>query len=178
VLFVSSSMPVRDLDAWASRAAPIRVLANRGTNGIDGAVSTALGAALALRRPTAALVGDLALLHDLGGLVAATRLAASLAVVVVDNDGGGIFSFLPIAERTPHFEALFATPHGLDLRGAAHLTGARLHSPRTAPELRAALREALAGGLHLVHVRTDRAANVEQHRALHAAVAAALEDGA
>jgi 2-succinyl-5-enolpyruvyl-6-hydroxy-3-cyclohexene-1-carboxylate synthase len=176
-LFVSSSMPVRDVDAWAARAAPIRVLANRGVNGIDGVVSSALGAALATRRPTVALVGDLALLHDLGGLVAAARLGAPLSIVAVDNDGGGIFSFLPIASTTEHFEALFGTPHGLDVGRAAALAGARLHTPAKLSELRAAVRESLAGGLHLVHVRTDRARNVAEHAALHAAVCAVLEGG-
>ncbi|TMA17640.1 MAG: 2-succinyl-5-enolpyruvyl-6-hydroxy-3-cyclohexene-1-carboxylic-acid synthase [Deltaproteobacteria bacterium] len=171
-LFVSSSMPVRDVDAWAGRAAAVRVLANRGVNGIDGIVASALGAALATSRRTAVLLGDLALLHDLGGLVAAARLGAELTLVVVDNDGGGIFSFLPIASQTPRFEELFGTPHGLDLARAAALAGARLHSPRTLPELRAALRE--TGGLHFVHVRSDRARNVERHRALEAAVASAL----
>jgi 2-succinyl-5-enolpyruvyl-6-hydroxy-3-cyclohexene-1-carboxylate synthase len=172
-LFVSSSMPVRDVDAWAGRAAHVRVLANRGVNGIDGVVSSALGAALASKGPTAVLLGDLALLHDLGGLVAAARLSAPLTVVVVDNDGGGIFSFLPIASQTSRFEELFGTPHGLDLAHAARLAGARLHSPRTLAELRAALRE--TGGLQLIHVRSGRARNVERHRALEAAVAAALE---
>jgi 2-succinyl-5-enolpyruvyl-6-hydroxy-3-cyclohexene-1-carboxylate synthase len=171
-LFVSSSMPVRDVDAWAGRAAAIRVLANRGVNGIDGVVSSALGAALATGRRTAVLLGDLALLHDLGGLVAAARLGAELTLVVVDNDGGGIFSFLPIASHTPRFEELFGTPHGLDLAHAAALAGARLHSPRTLAGLRAALRE--TGGLHFVHVRSDRTRNVERHRALEAAVASAL----
>jgi 2-succinyl-5-enolpyruvyl-6-hydroxy-3-cyclohexene-1-carboxylate synthase len=189
-LFVSSSMPVRDVDAWADRAAAVRVLANRGLNGIDGIVSSALGAALATEEPaspatgggrrpqhpvakrTAVLLGDLALLHDLGGLVAAARLGAELTLVVVDNDGGGIFSFLPIASQTPRFEELFGTPHGLDLAHAAALAGARLHSPRTLPELRAALRE--TGGLRFVHVRSDRTRNVERHRALEAAVASAL----
>jgi 2-succinyl-5-enolpyruvyl-6-hydroxy-3-cyclohexene-1-carboxylate synthase len=171
-LFVSSSMPVRDVDAWAGRAAAVRVLANRGVNGIDGVVSSALGAALATGVRTAALLGDLALLHDLGGLVAAARLGASLTLVVVDNDGGGIFSFLPIASQTPRFEELFGTPHGLDLAHAAALAGARLHSPRTLPGLRTALRE--TGGLHFVHVRSDRTRNVERHRALEAAVASAL----
>src|SRR5947199_280351 len=98
-VFVSSSMPIRDVDAWAGRAAAVRVLANRGINGIDGVVSSALGAALATGLRTAVLLGDLALLHDLGGLVAAARLGAELTLVVVDNDGGGIFSFLPIASQ-------------------------------------------------------------------------------
>jgi len=172
-VFVSSSMPVRDVDAWAGRAAAVRVLANRGVNGIDGIVSSALGAALATGRRTAVLLGDLALLHDLGGLVAAARAGADLTLVVVDNDGGGIFSFLPIASQTPRFEELFGTPHGLDLSRAAALAGARLHSPRTLPELRTALRE--SGGLHFVHVRSERTRNVERHRALEAAVASALE---
>jgi 2-succinyl-5-enolpyruvyl-6-hydroxy-3-cyclohexene-1-carboxylate synthase len=172
-LFVSSSMPVRDVDAWAGRAAPVRVLANRGVNGIDGIVSSALGAALASGKRTAVLLGDLALLHDLGGLVAAARLGADLTLVVVDNDGGGIFSFLPIASQTPRFEELFGTPHGLELAHAAALAGARLHSPRTLAELRAALRE--TGGLRFVHIRSDRARNVERHRVLEAAVASALE---
>ena len=171
-LFVSSSMPIRDVDAWAGRAAAVRVLANRGVNGIDGVVSSALGAALATTRRTAVLLGDLALLHDLGGLVAAARLGADMTLVVVDNDGGGIFSFLPIASHTPRFEELFGTPHGLDLAHAAALAGARLHSPRTLPGLRAALRE--TSGLHFVHVRSDRGRNVERHRALEAAVASAL----
>ncbi|MFL5421932.1 MAG: 2-succinyl-5-enolpyruvyl-6-hydroxy-3-cyclohexene-1-carboxylic-acid synthase [Myxococcales bacterium] len=174
-LFVSSSMPVRDVDAWAGRGAEVRVLANRGVNGIDGVVSSALGASLASKGRTAVLLGDLALLHDLGGLVAAARLKVPLTVLVVDNDGGGIFSFLPIASQTSRFEELFGTPHGLDLAHAARLAGARLHSPRTLAELRTALRE--TDGLQLIHVRSDRARNVERHRALEAAVASALETG-
>src|SRR5205085_7673900 len=122
-LFVSSSMPVRDVDAFAASLERARVLANRGVNGIDGVVSTALGAVLATGRPTVALLGDLALLHDLGGLVAARRLAAPLVVVVVNNDGGGIFHFLPLAEHADpeRFEALFGARHGADLAGAALL---------------------------------------------------------
>src|SRR5947209_8061675 len=81
----------------------------------------ALGAAAATEQPTALLLGDLALLHDLSGLVAARRLRIPLFVVVVNNDGGGIFNFLPVAQATPHFEELFATPHGLDFRHAADL---------------------------------------------------------
>ena len=175
LVFVSSSMPIRDADAYADRAAPgVRVLSNRGLNGIDGVVSSALGAAAATGRPTTLLIGDLALLHDLHGLLAARRLGIPLTVVCVDNDGGGIFSFLPIAQATEHFEALFATPQGVDLAQVAALCGARLQRPSTPDELRSALRE--ARGLAIIAVRTDRARNVEDHRALHKAVAAALGD--
>jgi 2-succinyl-5-enolpyruvyl-6-hydroxy-3-cyclohexene-1-carboxylate synthase len=167
-------MPVRDLDAWAS-AGEARVLANRGVNGIDGIVSSALGAAAATRQPTAVLLGDLALLHDLSGLLAARRLGVPLLLVVVNNDGGGIFNFLPVAQATERFEELFATPHGLDLAHAASLCGARLSRPRTAAELRACVREGLGNGLQVVEVRTERAANVERHRELQRIVAAALE---
>jgi 2-succinyl-5-enolpyruvyl-6-hydroxy-3-cyclohexene-1-carboxylate synthase len=174
LLFVSSSMPVRDVDAWAADGRS-RVLANRGVNGIDGIVSTALGAAAATQRPTAVLVGDLALLHDISGLLAARRLGIPLCVVVVNNDGGGIFQFLPIAEATQQFEELFATPHGLDFAHLAAMCGATFERPRTAAELRAQVSEALGKGLYLLEVRTDRAANVARHRELQRIVAAALE---
>jgi len=170
LLYVSSSMPVRDVDAFAPRRA--RVLANRGLNGIDGIVSSALGAAVATSARTVALVGDLALLHDLGGLVAAARLRVPLTVVCVNNEGGGIFHFLPIAQATDRFEELFATPHRVDFEGAARLCGAEFARVASLRELRAALEAPPA--LRLIEARTDRAANVEQHRALQAAVLAAL----
>jgi 2-succinyl-5-enolpyruvyl-6-hydroxy-3-cyclohexene-1-carboxylate synthase len=173
LLFVSSSMPVRDVDAWAATG-EARVLANRGVNGIDGIVSTALGAAAATGQATAVLLGDLALLHDLSGLLAAHRLGVALLLVVVNNDGGGIFDFLPVARATERFEELFATPHGLDLAPLAAFCGARLARPRTAAELRASVREGLGNGLHIVEVRTERKANVERHRELQRLVAAAL----
>jgi len=174
LLFVSSSMPVRDVDPWAT-GGRARLLSNRGVNGIDGVISSALGAAAATELPTAVLMGDLALLHDLSGLVAARRLGIPLVVVVVNNDGGGIFQFLPIAEATEHFEELFATPHGLDFRHVADLCGASFERPRSASELRACVRKNLGSRLCLVEVRTARAANVERHRELQRIVAAALE---
>jgi 2-succinyl-5-enolpyruvyl-6-hydroxy-3-cyclohexene-1-carboxylate synthase len=174
-LFVASSMPVRDLDAFAHRAAPIRVLSNRGANGIDGLVSSALGAAVASGKPTVLLTGDLGLIHDLGGLVAARRAGVGLCVVVVNNDGGGIFSFLPIAQSTPRFEALFGTPHGLRFEAAAGFVGARYWAPGGAWALRQALSQALEGGLSVIEVRTERAANVAVHSALGRRVVEALE---
>ncbi len=115
-LVSSSSMPVRDVEWYSAPRAGVRHLANRGANGIDGVVSTAVGVALATGGPTALLIGDIALLHDTNGLLGLRARDADLTVVVVDNDGGGIFSFLPQAasvERT-RFEQLFGTPHGVD----------------------------------------------------------------
>jgi 2-succinyl-5-enolpyruvyl-6-hydroxy-3-cyclohexene-1-carboxylate synthase len=174
LLYVASSMPVRDVDAFAPRRG--RVLVNRGLNGIDGIVSSAAGAAASAGGGrTVALVGDLALLHDLAGLVTAARLRIPLTVLCVNNDGGGIFHFLPIARHTDRFEDLFATPHGLDLSGAAALCGAEFVRAADARTLRAALQRE-PPGLRLIEARTERAANVEQHRALQEAVVAALGD--
>jgi len=177
-LFVSSSMPVRDLDAFAPGSSiPLRVLANRGANGIDGVVSTALGVAASSGKPTVLLTGDLALIHDLGGWATASRQRLSLTAVVLNNDGGGIFSFLPIAQFPERFEELFATPHGLELSRIADLCGARYCAPRSAAELKMALQAGLEGGLHLIEIRTDRGRNVSEHRALAERVAQALGEG-
>jgi 2-succinyl-5-enolpyruvyl-6-hydroxy-3-cyclohexene-1-carboxylate synthase len=171
LLYVASSMPVRDVDAFAPRRG--RTLVNRGLNGIDGIVASAAGAAAVTGARTLALVGDLALLHDLGGLIAAARLRIPLSVLCVNNDGGGIFNFLPIAQHAARFEELFATPHGLDLEGAARLCGAEFTRVSDAKALRSALQRP-AQTLRLLEARTDRAANVAQHRALQEAVIAAL----
>lgn len=174
-LMLSSSMPIRDVDAYAaSTSAKVRVFANRGVNGIDGIVSTAAGVALATQRPTALLIGDVAALHDLSGWLTARACKASLTVVVVNNDGGGIFSFLPVAERTEHFERFFGTPHGVDFAHVAQLSGATLQRPKTSAELSHAVQIGLErGGLHLIEARTSRTENVAAHRTLNAALAEA-----
>jgi 2-succinyl-5-enolpyruvyl-6-hydroxy-3-cyclohexene-1-carboxylate synthase len=176
-LVVASSMPIRDVESFApSSAARIRVLANRGLNGIDGTLSTALGVAAASGAPTVALLGDLAFLHDLGGLLIARRSGIPLTVVVANNDGGGIFSFLPVASVGAAFEPLFATPHGLELEHAGALFGARFTRVKSAVELSLALKEGLLGGLHLLEARLPgRAANVELHHALAERAARAAE---
>jgi 2-succinyl-5-enolpyruvyl-6-hydroxy-3-cyclohexene-1-carboxylate synthase len=164
-LVLSSSMPVRDVDAFAPAAAGrLRVFSNRAVNGIDGVTSTALGVAAATGQPTTLLIGDVAFLHDLGAWVLARHLGVSLTVVVVNNDGGGIFHFLPIAERTAHFERLFGTPHGVDLAQVAAVGGARHLRLATAPALKEALPRCLEGGLHVLEIRTDRQENVAAHR--------------
>ncbi len=179
-MFVSSSMPVRDLDAFgAGDMRSIRVLSNRGANGIDGVVSSAMGAAAASRetdgRPLVLVIGDLALYHDMNGLLAAKLHALDVTIVVINNDGGGIFSFLPQAAHDEHFEKLFGTPHGLDFEPVADLYGAVYQRAGDSASLRQAIVEGVAGkGLHIIEIRTDRAQNVEQHRDAWAAVAADL----
>jgi 2-succinyl-5-enolpyruvyl-6-hydroxy-3-cyclohexene-1-carboxylate synthase len=168
-------MPARDLDAFVPAGPELRVYSNRGVNGIDGLVSTALGVSAASQRPTAALLGDLALLHDLSGLVLAHRHRIPLTLVVPNNDGGGIFSFLPIAGFPDHFEELFAAPQGIDLAHCATLCGARLHRPESSAAFEAALRESFREGLHLVEVPTRRDQNVIAHRQLYEAMVAAVD---
>ena len=175
-LFVSSSMPIRDLDAFGGRhAVPLRVLGNRGASGIDGIVSTALGVAAGAGEPVVALVGDIALLHDANGLLAAREPDAQVVFVVVNNDGGGIFHFLPVRAHEPHFTRLFATPHGIEPERVAALYG--LSYERAEPEtLAERVREAVtAGGTRLIEVRTDRETNRRRRdAAIERARAAAL----
>lgn len=176
-LFVGNSMPVRDLDAFASpRDVEVRAFGNRGASGIDGVVSSALGAAAATDGPTVALLGDLSFLHDLNGLQALAHDDVDATLVVVNNDGGGIFHFLPIADHEPPFTELFATPHGLDLAHAAALHGLE-HERLTPAALSAALGDALAaGGSRVLEVTTDRNANRDAHATVRAAVREALTD--
>ena len=176
-LVLSSSMPIRDVEWYVEPGRPVTAHANRGANGIDGIVSTAVGLAVATGAPTALLIGDVAFLHDVNGLLGAGSRDLSLAVVVVDNDGGGIFSFLPQAESdaipSDRFEALFGTTHGLDLVAVAAAHGASARALSSAGDLPAALEQAFTErGVHVLVARTDRRANVELHRRLNAAVAA------
>jgi len=176
-LVVSSSMPVRDLEWFASPRDRLRVHANRGANGIDGVTSTAVGVAAGSGRPTVLLTGDVAFLHDVGALTSLRGRDVDLTVVVVDNDGGGIFSFLPQAEHLPpeRFERLFGTPHGVDLVAVARAFGLPVEEVASRPGLQAAVAGALARrGPRVVVVRTDRSDNVAEHRRFHSAVAAAL----
>ena len=177
-LVVSSSMPIRDVERYARPALGVRVVANRGANGIDGVVSTAVGVAAATDGPTALLIGDVAFLHDSNGLLGAAQRDVDLTCVIVDNDGGGIFSFLPQARAlaSDRFEALFGTPHGLDLvaLASAYAVDARRLDP--GDDVGTAVAAAVAkGGVRVLVVTTDRHVNAEVHRRLDDAVAAAVD---
>lgn len=179
-LFVASSMPVRDLELFFDGGPrPPRVLGNRGANGIDGTVSSAFGVVAAQSGPVLLLIGDVALAHDLGGLLAARRLELALTIVLINNDGGGIFHFLPVAGETDAFEQHVATPHGLAFAHAAALYGCGYACVDDAAELQSAIQRSLfAAGTTIIEVRTDREANLELHRRCGDAVAAALADEA
>lgn len=178
-LFVGSSMPVRDCDTffWHQRRSGISVLGNRGANGIDGVTSTALGVSAVSDgdTPTVLVIGDLSFYHDLNGLLAARLYQLDLTIVLVNNDGGGIFSFLPQAAYPEHFEQLFGTPTGLDFEPVVRMYGGTFTRATTWESFREALTTSFeAGGLHVVEVRTDRERNVTMHRELWRAVDQAL----
>jgi 2-succinyl-5-enolpyruvyl-6-hydroxy-3-cyclohexene-1-carboxylate synthase len=204
-LFVASSMPVRDIETfWPARPDPPRVLCNRGANGIDGTVSSAFGAAAAAAAPVVLLIGDVALAYDIGGLLAARRLDLKLTIVLLNNHGGGIFDFLPVAQaataRTPLPEAQamssdrqtqlntgddtdaqdiythhIATPTGLDFAHAAALYGLDHRRVSDVGAFRSAFEQALAAPRStIVEVLSLRAANVELHRRVWEAVSGAV----
>ena len=201
-LFVASSMPVRDIETfWPVRADPPRVLCNRGANGIDGTVSSAFGVAATSRDPVVLLIGDVALAYDLSALLAARRLDLKLTIVLIDNEGGGIFDFLPVAEvkiardstsgdpASEHspgdpgskmatqdtYTRHIATPTGLDFAQAAELYGFGHERVTDVAGFRAALEQALAApDSRIVEVRSARDANVVLHGQVWDAVAGAL----
>lgn len=175
LVYTASSMPIRDQEAFLPPGeADVLFLCNRGANGIDGLVSSGIGAAQASGRPTTVVTGDLGLLHDLGGLAALRGAATPVRIVVIDNDGGGIFHFLPQASvlGAEEFEALLGTPRGVSAAKAAamfDLPHRRLDSLDDLPD-------ALAGGTGLIEVPVDRRTNVDLHRRLAERVHEALDE--
>jgi len=182
-LVVASSMPVRDVESFAAARDGLRIVANRGVNGIDGFTSTVLGASAVAIGPVVALLGDLCFLHDTNGLLGASDRGIDATLVVLDNDGGGIFSFLPQADSSlvdgSHFETVFGTPHGLDLSAIAVAHGVSCIEIEKAGALLPAVHDSIrAGGVRVVLVRTTRADNVQRHRDAWAAVANAVNGAA
>jgi len=177
LLFAGNSMPVRELDMYGAAGGPAgRDAASRGASGIDGNIATAIGMADALGAPATALLGDLTALHDLNSLALLRGVRRPFALVVVNNDGGGIFHFLPIAGETAIFEPYFGTPHGLNFEQAAAMFGLEYARPRNLDAFRDEYRHAMEeGGPMIIEARTDRAANAEQHKALQAKLAEAID---
>jgi 2-succinyl-5-enolpyruvyl-6-hydroxy-3-cyclohexene-1-carboxylate synthase len=166
-------MPIRDQEEFvAGSPETVQFLANRGTNGIDGFVSSGIGAAVAAGRPATIVLGDLCLFHDLGGLLALREAEAPVRIVVIDNGGGAIFHFLPQAEalEKDEFEALLGTPTGIEPGKVAALFGIE-HRPLARL---ADLEGALGAGTGLISVTVDRERNVAVHKRLRAAAEAAL----
>jgi 2-succinyl-5-enolpyruvyl-6-hydroxy-3-cyclohexene-1-carboxylate synthase len=175
LVYTASSMPIRDQETFLPTGeTDATFLCNRGANGIDGLLSSGIGAAHASDRPTTIITGDLGLLHDLGGLAALREVSTPVRVVVIDNDGGGIFGFLPQANAlgAEEFEALLGTPRGVDAANAAVL----FDLPHRRLGSLAELPDALATGTGLIEVKTDRRTNVDAHRQLTQSVHAALTD--
>lgn len=173
---VSSSMPIRDVEWFGPTVQRAEILSNRGANGIDGVLSTAVGVAVSESRPVVALLGDLAFLYDAGALLGAVARDLSLTVVVVDNGGGGIFSFLPQATSQPadRFERYWGTPHGVDVDAVAAAYGVETSIVESRADLDRVVSSIGKPGVSVAVVRSDRRSNVDVHDRLNAAVAEAV----
>ncbi len=176
-LVVANSMSVRDLDRYGSPRSDVRVHASRGASGIDGQIATAAGIAAADIGPVTLLIGDIAFLHDLSSLLAAVRAGVDLTIVLVNDDGGGIFSMLPIADHgdSVRFHELFHTPHGTDLTPLGGFEGIEFVRAESAAELT----QTLGGpGVKVIEVVIDHETNLEARRSIDAAISAAVSAGA
>lgn len=167
-LFIGNSMAVRDLDTFFTvNNKQLFIHANRGVSGIDGVVSTALGVAAATDRHVTLIIGDLAFYHDLNGLLAATHYDINLTIVLINNGGGGIFSFLPQAKERKHFENLFGTPLQIDFKHSVKMYKGNYHLVKSKDDFTAQLEKSYKNrGLSVIEVKTDREENVKWHRTL------------
>jgi 2-succinyl-5-enolpyruvyl-6-hydroxy-3-cyclohexene-1-carboxylate synthase len=172
-LFVANSMPARDMDLYAAPLTekPLRVALNRGVSGIDGIISTAAGYSAGLGKPATLLIGDISFLHDLNALCLLNHPWNRLIVIVLNNHGGGIFSFLPIASQTDRLDECFATPQNFSVESAAKTFGIDYICPETNSDFMSAYTEMLKGNRSLViEIKSDRQANLLLHRALKAKI--------
>jgi 2-succinyl-5-enolpyruvyl-6-hydroxy-3-cyclohexene-1-carboxylate synthase len=167
ILFVGNSMPIRDADTFfMATDKNIRIMANRGANGIDGVVSSALGASVT-GDPLVLVIGDLSFYHDLNGLLAAKLHQLNATIIVINNNGGGIFSFLPQAKHEKHFEALFGTPTNLQFEHVVRMYDGNYAKADTWDKFRESVANSFStAGLHVIEVCTSRQENVKKHRQL------------
>ena len=177
-IFAGNSMPIRYMDMYGGLVdAGVPVIANRGASGIDGNIATAAGYAKASGKHVVAMIGDLAALHDLNSLALLKQEGVRVTLVILNNDGGGIFHYLPIAEHSDMFEKYFATPHGMTFDHAARMFGLPYNKPAARDEFETALRAALGPGeSSIIEVATNRDENLRLHRRICDAVVKALED--
>ncbi|PIC64262.1 2-succinyl-5-enolpyruvyl-6-hydroxy-3-cyclohexene-1-carboxylic-acid synthase [Sporosarcina sp. P13] len=163
----SSSMPIRDLDTYFQATdRDIALFCNRGTNGIDGVVSTALGIQQGRKRTTYLLIGDIAFLHDVNGLIISRLQQTDLTIVVINNNGGGIFSYLPQSSIENHYEMLFGTPTNLTFNHIAEMYEAQYDAASSVDAFESSLQASKTADLRIIEVFTNRAENVEAHRSV------------
>ena len=175
-LVSGSSMPIRDLDTFLSQTdKELTLFSNRGANGIDGVVSTAFGIQMVRKRPTYLLIGDLSFLHDVNGLIVSRFHETDLTIIILNNDGGGIFSYLPQSTVADHFEELFGTPTGLTFEHIAAMYGAQYAAIHSLEEFEAEIRNEKRKNVRILEVFTSRPVNVQSHRAYWAEVVERIE---
>ncbi|MCG7342516.1 2-succinyl-5-enolpyruvyl-6-hydroxy-3-cyclohexene-1-carboxylic-acid synthase [Sporosarcina sp. ACRSL] len=175
-LFSGSSMPIRDVDTFFCKTdKDITIFSNRGTNGIDGVVSTAFGIDAARKRTTYLLIGDLSFLHDVNGLIVSRFHETNLTIIIVNNDGGGIFSYLPQSTVENHFEELFGTPTGLTFEHIGAMYDAQYAAVHSVEEFKKEFQKEKTKDVRIIEVFTSRPVNVEAHRAYWASVVEELE---
>ena len=176
-LYLAASMPVRDMDMYGLPGSGAIVGANRGASGIDGTIASAVGFAFGLARPVTLMIGDLAALHDLNSLALLANATQPVIVVVLNNRGGGIFSFLPVAAEADVFETYFATPHNYEFRQAAAMFGLPYHRTVTNGDFITSYREAQQSGKSaIIEIISDREVNLRLHRQLQQQIIETLEN--
>lgn len=173
MLYVASSLPVRHLDQFAApQPKRLRIFANRGASGIDGTIGSALGAAAAANQPLVLVIGDLAFYHDMNSLLALQRCPVKATIVLINNNGGGIFHRLPINKFDPPFTDLFVTPHGLTFEPVVRMFGAEYAAVKAEQEFRQAFQTALASeASHVIEIETDAVLHERVRREILTAVA-------
>ncbi len=177
-LVLACSMPVRDMEMYGlAGRSTLELVSNRGVSGIDGTIATTCGYSEGAQRPVTLLIGDLALLHDLNSLALVAKSTRPITIVLINNDGGAIFSFLPVAASTRHYEKCFGAPHGLTFEAAATLFGLDYHQPGTMAEFKETYCHSLRQGRStLIEVGTERGENLKEHRRIQQVLKDAAEN--
>ncbi len=177
-LFLSNSMPIRDADSFGRHSNKnIIVAANRGVSGIDGIIASACGFAEGCQRPTTLVIGDLAFIHDMNSLILAARSNFPIRIIVINNDGGGIFHFLPVAEIGASFEPLFGTPHGMNFQNLSGQFGLPYESCDSVPQLKEHYHShSQHDGSFIIEIKSNRVDNHEQHQFIRRMIAEQLSE--